>query len=74
MSPRKRADNKKMIGFYLEKETYAKFQEVADYLGLSMTAILTAFIIEQIDNYERKRANRRIRRAGEKTAGDSKGE
>jgi hypothetical protein len=54
MAPNKRAENKKLLNLWLDKDVYARFSRAAEAFGLSMTSILTAFITEKVDEYERK--------------------
>lgn len=52
MSPNKRAENKKKLTFWLDSDLYDRFAKVSDFFGMTMTSILTAYIIEKIDEYE----------------------
>lgn len=58
MAPNKRADNKKLLSLWLDKELYDRFSETAEHFGVTMTSILTAYITEKVDQYELKRNNR----------------
>lgn len=74
MAPNKRAENKRLLNLWLDKDVYTRFSRVADAFGISMTAILTAYITEKVDEYEYKRKHKTLRESDEKTLGDGKGE
>lgn len=74
MAPNKRAENKRLLNLWLDKDVYARFARVADAFGVSMTSILTAYITEKVEEYESKRKPKHIGESTEKTRRDSKGE
>ena len=52
MAPRQRAENKKMLGLYVESALVAKFQQACAYYGQTMTSAVTLFIEETVQEYE----------------------
>ena len=53
MAPNKRADNKKMIGIYVDKDILRRFQGACAYFGLSMSVVLTSYIEEKANEYQK---------------------
>lgn len=52
MAPRQRAENKKMLGLYVDSELVSKFQQACAYYGQTMTSAVTLFIEETVQEYE----------------------
>ena len=52
MAPRQRAENKKMLGLYVDSAQVAKFQQACAYYGQTMTSAVTLFIEETVQEYE----------------------
>ena len=52
MAPRQRAENKKMLGLYVDSALVAKFQQACAYYGQTMTSAVTLFIEETVQEYE----------------------
>ena len=52
MAPRQRAENKKMLGLYVDSALVAKFQQACAYYGQTMTSAVTLFIEETMQEYE----------------------
>ena len=61
MAPSKRADNKKMVGIYVDEKLVKRFQKACDHFGISMSAILTAYMEEKANEYEQTLRNRKGR-------------
>ncbi len=59
MAPSKRADNKRMIGIYVDVKLAKRFQEACEYFGLTMSTVLTSYITEKANEYERILRNRK---------------
>lgn len=72
MAPNKRAENKKLLNLWLDKDLYSRFAAAAEHFGVSMTAVLTAYITEKVDEYETKRTNHTKQGGNRKTTGDCK--
>lgn len=53
MAPNQRDPDKKMLRLWIEKDRLQLFKEYAESTGLSMTAILTAFIVEKTNQYRK---------------------
>ena len=53
MAPNQRDPDKKMLRLWIEKDRLQLFKEYAEKTGLSMTAILTAFIVEKTNQYSK---------------------
>lgn len=70
MSPNKRADNKKLLSLWLDRDLYNRFSKAAEHFGVTMTSILTAYIEEKVEEYENKYHNRTQRRNNKETHGD----
>lgn len=52
MAPRQRAENKKMLGLYVDSALVEKFQKACAYYGQTMTSAVTLFIEETVQEYE----------------------
>ena len=52
MAPRQRAENKKMLGLYVDSALVAKFQQACANYGQTMTSAVTLFIEETVQEYE----------------------
>ena len=52
MAPRQRAENKKMLGLYVDSDLVEKFQKACAYYGQTMTSAVTLFIEETVQEYE----------------------
>ena len=52
MAPRQRAENKKMLGLYVDSALVGKFQKACAYYGQTMTSAVTLFIEETVQEYE----------------------
>ena len=52
MAPRQRAENKKMLGLYVDGTLIEKFQKACAYYGQTMTSAVTLFIEETVQEYE----------------------
>lgn len=50
--PNQRQADKKMMRFWITLELYEKFRKYADALGLSMSEILTDYLVHQTANIE----------------------
>lgn len=74
MSPNKRADNKKMIGVYVDAKLLKRFQEVCSFFGVTMSQIITAYMADKVADYDRtirgKDAGRVADKSGETDGGD----
>lgn len=53
MAPGKRADNKKMLGVYLDEKLIERFKAACEFFGFSMTNILETYITEKANEYEK---------------------
>ena len=53
MAPSKRADNKKMVGIYVDKDLLRRFQEACAFFGLPMSVVLTSYIEAKANEYEK---------------------
>lgn len=53
MAPNQRAENKTQLRIWIEKDRLQLFKEFADASGLTMSTILTAFIIEKTNEFKR---------------------
>lgn len=53
MSPNQRDPNKVMLRVWVEKDRLQLFKEYAEKTGLSMSAIVTAYIIEKTNQYKK---------------------
>ena len=58
MAPNKRADNKVMLRVWVEKDRLDLFKKLADSLGLNMSSIINAYILEQTNKYIKDNAKR----------------
>ena len=52
MAPRQRAENKKMLGLYVDSALVEKVQKAWAYYGQTMTSAVTLFIEETVQEYE----------------------
>jgi len=58
VAPNKRADNKKMVGCYADAKLIEHFRQSADFFGVSVTELITNFMKETIEDFERQRRNK----------------
>ena len=65
MAPSKRADNKKMIGVYLDEKVIKRFQEACAFFGVTMSQVLTAYITDKVNDYERTLRKQSVGRVAE---------
>lgn len=53
MAPNQRDPNKIQLRIWIDKDRAQLFKEYADALGLNMSSILTAYIIEKTNEHKR---------------------
>lgn len=59
MAPNQRADNKKMVGIYVDAKLVQRFQKACEHFGITMSAIITAYMEEKANEYEQSLRNRK---------------
>lgn len=52
--PNQRDPEKRMLALYIHRDMYEKFRKLSELSGITMTAFVQAFIIDQINKYERE--------------------
>jgi hypothetical protein len=53
MCPSKRADHKRGITLYVDKNTYTRFQKACEFFGVTMSSILTSYMETKASEYEK---------------------
>lgn len=53
MAPNKRADNKRILGAYIDKHLYERFKKACEDAGLSMTEAIMHCVTDAVDKYEK---------------------
>jgi hypothetical protein len=61
MAPNQRDPNKQMLRVWVEKDRLAIFRRRAEALGMSMSSLVTAFIIEETNKQLKEDAKRNNR-------------
>lgn len=58
MAPNQRDPNKQRICVWLEKDRVELFRKRAESLGMSMSEVITAFIVSQTSEYLKENGNK----------------
>ncbi|MBR3944717.1 MAG: hypothetical protein IKK15_06435 [Akkermansia sp.] len=53
MAPGQRAENKKMLGIYIDEKLLERFKAACEFFGFSMTTLLETYITEKANEYEK---------------------
>lgn len=56
MAPNKRKEGKRLLSIWLDGDVYARFSKMSAASNVSMTAILSEYIIEKVECYENNHA------------------
>lgn len=53
MAPNQRSADKRNFSIYVRKETYERFRAACEFFGLSMTVVVSSFMEQKAQDYEK---------------------
>lgn len=58
MAPNQRSADKRSLSIYVKKETYDRFQAACKFFGLPMTEVISSFMEQKAQEYEKSNRKR----------------